>query len=110
MVPFGNWVVRNTGFAAQQTSLQISALSLRSTMTLSKSLPLFESQFVHLERGVTPGRDVGRIGGECSCKMRGTVFGTFCTHNEWGPLGAPFGSRRKRHTGSFCLTAEFLRI
>lgn len=70
-------MVGNTGFAAQQTSLQISVLSLRSTMTLSKSLPLFESQFVHLGHGVTPGRDVRRIWGECPCKMRGTVFGTF---------------------------------
>lgn len=51
--------VRNIGFAAQQTSLQISDLLLCSTMTLGKSLPLFESQFDHLQHGVTAGTSEG---------------------------------------------------
>lgn len=48
-VPFGNMVVRNTGFEVPQTRVQVSALPLHGTMILGKSFPLFESQFDHLQ-------------------------------------------------------------
>lgn len=38
-------------FAGRQTWVQISALPVCSTMTLGKSLPLFESQCAHLQCG-----------------------------------------------------------
>lgn len=69
-------VVRNIGFAAQQTWDQSSALSLCSTMTLGKSR-LFESQFDHPQHGVTTDRDVGKILGEYPCKMGAIKSGTF---------------------------------